>query len=48
LQQSGGRGRWISEFQTSLVYRVSSRTERATQEILALSPKPNQTKLTQK
>jgi hypothetical protein len=27
----GGRGRWISEFQASLVYRVSSRTTRATQ-----------------
>jgi hypothetical protein len=27
----GGRGRWISEFETSLVYRVSSRTARATQ-----------------
>jgi hypothetical protein len=27
----GGRGRWISEFKTSLVYRVSSRTARATQ-----------------
>ena len=27
----GGRGRWISEFQASLVYRVSSRTARATQ-----------------
>jgi hypothetical protein len=26
-----GRGRWISEFQASLVYRVSSRTVRATQ-----------------
>jgi hypothetical protein len=25
------RGRWISEFQASLVYRVSSRTDRATQ-----------------
>jgi hypothetical protein len=25
------RGRWISEFETSLVYRVSSRTARATQ-----------------
>jgi hypothetical protein len=22
----GGRGRWISEFKSSLVYRVSSRT----------------------
>jgi hypothetical protein len=27
----GGRGRWISEFQVSLVYKVSSRTARATQ-----------------
>jgi hypothetical protein len=26
----GGRGRWISEFESSLVYRVSSRTARAT------------------
>jgi hypothetical protein len=27
----GGRGRWISEFKASLVYRVSFRTARATQ-----------------
>jgi hypothetical protein len=27
----GGRGKWISEFEASLVYRVSSRTARATQ-----------------
>jgi hypothetical protein len=27
----GGRGRWISEFKANLVYRVSSRTARATQ-----------------
>jgi hypothetical protein len=27
----GGRGRWISEFKASLVYRVSSWTARATQ-----------------
>jgi hypothetical protein len=27
----GGRGRWISDFEVSLVYRVSSRTARATQ-----------------
>jgi hypothetical protein len=27
----GGRGRWISEFEASLVYRVSSRTAMATQ-----------------
>ena len=28
---SRGRGRWISEFQTSVLYRVSSRTAGATQ-----------------
>jgi hypothetical protein len=27
----GGKGRWISEFEASLVYRVSSRIARATQ-----------------
>jgi hypothetical protein len=27
----GGRGRWISEFEASPVYKVSSRTARATQ-----------------
>jgi hypothetical protein len=27
----GGRGRWISEFEASLFYKVSSRTARATQ-----------------
>jgi hypothetical protein len=27
----GGRGRWISEFEVNLVYRVSSRTVRDTQ-----------------
>jgi hypothetical protein len=25
----GGRGRWISEFKASLVYKVNSRTDRA-------------------
>jgi hypothetical protein len=30
-QHLGGRGRRISEFKASLVYRVSSRTVRATQ-----------------
>jgi hypothetical protein len=30
-QHSGGRDRQISEFEASLVYRVSSRTARATQ-----------------
>lgn len=29
-QNSGGRGRLISEFKANLVYRVSSRTARAT------------------
>jgi hypothetical protein len=28
-QHSRGRGRWISEFEASLVYKVSSRTARA-------------------
>jgi hypothetical protein len=27
----GGRGRWISEFEASMVYKVSSRTTRAIQ-----------------
>jgi hypothetical protein len=27
----GGRGRWISEFKASLVYRVSSRTAKTAQ-----------------
>jgi hypothetical protein len=27
----GGRGRWISEFEASLVYKVSSRTAKAIQ-----------------
>jgi hypothetical protein len=27
----GGRGRWITEFEASLVYKVSSRTARAIQ-----------------
>jgi hypothetical protein len=31
FQHSGGRGRQISEFKASLVYKVSSRTARATQ-----------------
>jgi hypothetical protein len=39
----GGRGRWISEFEASLVYRVSSRTARATQRN-PVSKKQNKTK----
>jgi hypothetical protein len=38
-----GRGRWIAEFEASLVYRVSSRTARATQRNPA-SKKQNKTK----
>ena len=30
-QHSRGRARWISEFEARLVYRVSSRTAKATQ-----------------
>ena len=38
----GGRGRWISEFEASVVYRVSSRTARAIQSN-PVSKKPNLT-----
>jgi hypothetical protein len=38
----GGRGRRISEFEASLVYKVSSRTARATQRN-PVSKKPKQT-----
>jgi hypothetical protein len=49
-QHLGGRGRRISEFKTSLVYRVSSRTARAMQEKKIVWEKPtnqptNQTNL---
>jgi hypothetical protein len=37
----GGRGRWISEFKASLVYKVSSRTARAIQRNpVSKKPKP--------
>jgi hypothetical protein len=39
-----GRGRWISEFEASLIYRVSSRTARATQRIGLEKQKQNKTK----
>jgi hypothetical protein len=39
----GGRGRRISEFKASLVYRVSSRTVRATQRN-PVSKKPKEEK----
>jgi hypothetical protein len=38
----GGRGRRISEFEASLVYRVSSRTARATQRNLDSKQKQKQ------
>jgi hypothetical protein len=41
--REGGRGRQISEFQASLVYKVSSRTARGIQRN-PVSKKPNQTK----
>lgn len=31
MENSGGRGRWISEFETILVYRASSRIARTIQ-----------------
>jgi hypothetical protein len=41
----GGRGRRISEFEASLVYRVSSRTARATQRnFVSKKPKPKKKK----
>jgi hypothetical protein len=43
----GGRGRWISEFKASLVYRLSSRAARATQRN-PVSKKKKKTKQTKK
>jgi hypothetical protein len=40
----GGRDRWISEFKASLVYRVSSRTAKATQRNPVSKTKQNKTK----
>jgi hypothetical protein len=44
----GGRGRRISEFEASLVYRVNSRTARATQRNPVLKKTKNKTKQTNK
>jgi hypothetical protein len=41
----GSRGRQISEFEASLVYRVSSRTARATQKNHVLKNKTKQKRL---
>jgi hypothetical protein len=40
-QHLGGRGRWISEFKASLVYRVTSRTARAIQRNPVLKKQAN-------
>jgi hypothetical protein len=40
----GGRGKWISEFEASLVYKVSSRTARAIQRNPVSKNKNNNTK----
>jgi hypothetical protein len=40
----GGRGRWISEYEVSLVYKVSSRTARAIQRNPALIKTKTKTK----
>jgi hypothetical protein len=44
ILHSGGRGRQISEFEASLVYRVSSRTTRATQRNPVMKKKKTKTK----
>jgi hypothetical protein len=46
----GGRGRWISEFEASLVYKVGSRTARATQRnpVLKQTKQTKQNKTKQK
>jgi hypothetical protein len=43
-QHSGGRGRWISELEASLVFRVSSRTPRAIQRNAVSKSKKQKTK----
>jgi hypothetical protein len=44
----GGRGRWISEFKASLVYKVSSRTARATEKPRLEKPKKKKKKKKEK
>jgi hypothetical protein len=43
-QHLRGRGRWISEFEASLVYKVSARTARATQRNPVSKTKQNKNK----
>jgi hypothetical protein len=47
-QHLGGKGKWISEFEASLVYRVSSRTARATQSNFVSAEKQNKNKTKKK
>jgi hypothetical protein len=47
-QHLGGRGRWISEFEASLVYRVRSRTARAIQRNTISKKQNKQTKINNK
>jgi hypothetical protein len=47
-QHLGSRGRWISEFEASLVYKVSSRTARAIQRNPVSKNKKNKTKQNKK
>jgi hypothetical protein len=47
-QHLGGRGRQISEFKASLVYRVSSRIARATQRNRVSKKQKQKTKQTKK
>jgi hypothetical protein len=44
----GGRGRWISEFEVSLVYRLRSRTDRTIQRNPVSKNKTKQNKTKQK
>jgi hypothetical protein len=43
----GGRGRWISEFEVSLDYRVSSNSQGYTEKPCLEKPKPNKQKKNQ-
>jgi hypothetical protein len=50
LERQRGRGRWIYEFEASLVYKVSSRTARAIQRnpVLKKQKQKNKKKKTKK
>jgi hypothetical protein len=48
IQHLGGRGRWISELEASLVYKVSSRTARLYRETMSQKKKKKKKKKTYK